>query len=938
MPQTLYIRTPFQPVDGSTAGDYQLTNDSLQSLEVNVNIAAPERLKLQPVFPGQITFKPLNGDPLSQDPSAPGSPAIRGDLFLELSADGQTALRTADARLGYGLIFAYLGVIIDPTFFQKTVIKALKRGNGFKTVTEGATTLATKQQISNAFARGALSVPIIPDKTTATFDFAKLVQGPGATTSMVRLVAGVRPRLNPYDKPHTLAALTGAEILADPDFVPIPVVYLYRMLAHLPSWQTTLAADGHASHPFIASILGTEAPSGSPPQVTRWRRLHFQVPELFQAAPTACHAFEGTTAKARPAPLVAELWTAPVNLLGEVFIRRSDGEAFRIEMRDRHGAPVQLSRPPFSDPAALTWEAPAPGAQPADFELQAHLPITNDPLASPFSAIPYGAYEKAGLTVVADGATLRVLARGKLITPLKDLLRDFGFHIVTDTETFDRRLSWALREFQIYAGMETIAVEGNPGAPHYADRLTATNNTARYAGEIHGLFSTLTAATMLAWRQNSFRCPVVIESWTVQSGAQPTRILLTTENMWRIADNTVDTNRVFVRDLTDYYTFPKSRLTSPDRRILLGRYENTDTRSPPDLTHVLLDDNMDGAGPLCSRKSNITWDPDTDVTPERLVGRTLPTNPVAGTADDDTVSTYKVINSVSLVENERAFDSVNGYDLAVMSMGVQHWTLSRGEELGPYLAFLHTYEPTACELFFGRFGIRCSLEWPAGTAETNAMYQLAKSWSAPIQQQGLPHTDADGNLTTDANWQSLPPARNRKDYLDANYLRTWHWFYRWVMAARTGPAVQRRQWDYGRLRLNAILNADWGMPAFSSIKQVYSSERMVTALLRAHVNWPASVIEIVPIPGDLHGKKKGQASADVRLAFSESNLNNIPSTWSQANIDTLQNNLEKRLRAAMPKNNRHTLATALDYNNPPFGALKTEKDTFKFDTTGLNQL
>jgi hypothetical protein len=914
MPKPFYIRTPFLHVDGSTAAHYTLVDNSVQKLTVYVDSANDARLRLQPVFPGKLTFKPLvPAPPPNADPSEEGS--YFGNLFLELSPNGQNRLRAEAKHSNYALIFAYMGVTLDPTFFKKVVLDPLRIANGFRTVEEGTTKLTTAQAISNAFARGAVSVDITLDKTEneLTAAFPKLTVEAGATAALATFVLGVRPRWNPYDKVSTLADLTNTEhILADADFVRIPVAYFYRMLSHLQRWPI-IAANKHASHAFITSILNSESPSGSPSQAMRWRQLRMFVPEMYRDMPVACHAFEGATAIARPASGVGELWTVPLNLMGEHFVRRPDDEQFKLEVRDRFGTKVQVSNPPQlpADELNLTWNTPSPGTEPGAFDILAYLPITADPLALPHIPLRFAAEDKAFLTVMPEGSTVRVIARGEVIKPLQRLLRDdLGFRFVTDTGKFDHQLSGALREFQIYAGMNKIAVVGDSSATRYADKLVAKTNTEPYTGEVHGLFSAATGLTLLKWRQNQFRCPVVIESWTVDNDDRTKPITLMAENIWDRHDNPVQSERVFVRDLTDYYNIPSNRkITMPpptepeEHRVLLGRYKRLD------------EDNVKPGGPQCLRGFATTWSPDTDVTPEHLIGQTIPTNPAPGSADERALSTYKVIHAVSYAEAERSFDGCNGYDNAVMSMGVLNWTVAIGEELGPYLSFLEVHEPEAFRLFFGRFGLRCN-EWKKKTSQTTTIFNKAlRAWSAPIQQKGL-----RGN----EDWSPLPRNGNECDYL-----RNWHWFHRWLMASRTSTRVQLRQWDFARLRLSVIKDTKWATTAFANIGQVYTSERMICALLRAHTNRPKLVVQ------------GGQASPHVLKAFTTSGLSTNPDQWSQSDINRLDSNLVDILEAQLPSQSKGSIIKAVNYGiTPPDQTYKlsNEKNSFKFDTTKLTEL
>lgn len=916
------FRLPLKPVAGDASSVYQLTQNSARFSTVQVNAANTTRLTLQPVCPGKITFKVAAGTTIPTDPSAPGSPALPGDLFLELTSRETRALGNEAPHLRYGLVFVYRDIQLPPSFFETVVVAPFRRTNGtFRRVTEGTVVLDTAAEISNAFARGVISVAINPGAATdEPSGWPLLTVAPGAATAELTFGIGIRARLNANLPPAPLTALSSAEILDEAGFLPVPLVFFYRVLRHLPRWQT-LAADGHANHPLLACLLATD--DAPPAPATRWRRLRFFLPGLGPRPSTSiAHvSLERLTARALPPGGGAPIWTAPLQLLGDIFVRRADGEAFNLELRDQDQNLVRLRRnpgDPDADALPLTWTAPAAGAEPEQIDATASVAPTGDPLALPFVPIPFGARDEGGLTVRGVGAGAEVIAPRELVVPLHQLLRTLGFTLGPATDFFHRPLSWALREFQIYAGMSTVAVESGTGAV-YADRLQPVANPEPYTGGIHGLFDEATAQALRVWRQNNLRCPVVAEVWVIN--AARARVSIAAENVWNPDDYTIRTDRrTYIRDLTQYYAIPAHRLDAG--RVLLGRYE----AYPGEEGFPIV--SREHQGVLSTPAIHTSWTPDTDVTPPRLVGRALavPTPP----ADVNTLSTYKVISAVSVAEAEHTFDSLNGYDRAVMSMGVFHWTIfleGGTAELPAFLALLRRHQenadPDEYGFFFQRFGIRPAQTWPALDAigAPNPMYANgSKTWGSQLQQRGL-RNDAG---VVDAEWRSI------RELDDANYLRTWHWFYRWVMANRLSAQVKRQQWYLGRLRLRAILNAPWppdaaypATPTAATIGQVYSSERMVTALLRAHVNAPGSVI------------RSGHVSTTLRNAYTNAQLpTNLPAQWTPAHITALQTSLEAAL-AAFNTSIRDTLPNAVGYNDPVFGLLATGQGSFHLDETDL---
>ena len=74
------------------------------------------------------------------------------------------------------------------------------------------------------------------------------------------------------------------------------------------------------------------------------------------------------------------------------------------------------------------------------------------------------------------------------------------------------------------------------------------------------------------------------------------------------------------------------------------------------------------------------------------------------------------------------------------------------------------------------------------------------------------------NLTT--RWGDVFAAVSARLSLsenEGNYFKTWHWFYRFVMAGRTVAGYRQRMWHMARIRLRDIMQTPWsaaaGVPA-----------------------------------------------------------------------------------------------------------------------------
>lgn len=965
MALTGFLRTPFLPVAGSTAADYELIEDQLDHLTVRVNGTTPDRLKLQPVFPGTLTFKPLPGERVPDDPSTAGP--IRGNLFLSLDPKRQEDIAKGAPHLNYQFVFGYLGVTLDSSFFTNVALPSLRNPAGTYSIKVEGKNLTTAGQVAKAFARGDISADINPELPLLRGYFPSLIRQSGAVAEAT-LVLRVYQLLNQLG--HA-PSLTTQDILTGENFVPIPVAYFYRALSHLPSWPNALASPDHASHAFITSIQGSDRYEEGSPNMRRWRRLRISPPNRHRS-PTL--EYKGATADAFQGGV--PLWDSAVNPLGEIFVRREDEESFSLEVRGEGRQIIKLRKGlvgPYSNSVNLTWNAPGSDRESEIIDIEADV-LNDDPLALPFRPIPFNAVDDVRITRLPDGR----VCHGELVRPLQRLLRTLGFKIITaetrpfdhphTSGTFDLHTSWALREFQIYAAMDTVAVE-TLTAPRYADRLQAIDNPAPYTGEVTGIFDEATATALRAWRTNNLRCPVVIEKWSVDADGKP--LLLLADNIWHPIEASPDEGanpdecRVFVRDLSEHYDIPVSRLVpaggelSDAGRVLLGYYRLRGDhhgmastryrldRKPPDPAPPFIPTTWDG---IEVNDRDEPDDSDTNVTPIRLVGRALPIAPEPDDAAYSSVSTYKVISAVSYVEQDYVFDSINCYDSGVVSMGACHWIAfltgsadryndqKNDVELPAFLAILKARAPEAYEKFFGCFGIRPSKTWeyPPGR---NSLYNAKAKWIARFQQRGLRKRNPLGVATDeiDPSFSSIPS----DDFEDADYLRTWHWFYRWVMANRLSQEVQRQQWYFARLRVREILNAQWGdeHPKLEYVKDVYSSERLVTILLRAHVNQPELVIAALPRSGsdsNLVPKAKGA----LRAAFVRSGIDGNASQWPDADMSRLEESLIDELTTPdsdLERSIRKALNFIPEVSGHNLQPLKKSRNSFKLDDSGLDQ-
>jgi hypothetical protein len=634
-------------------------------------------------------------------------------------------------------------------------------------------------------------------------------------------------------------------------------------------------------------------------------------------------------------------------------------------------APIPSSPPPDSAPAGPQAEAPARPADelPSEAVLAAEVDrIVRQPrgtaLGTDAGQVMSGFLQQLGVGTMAEaagsspkpappppvdlyggynlqrgdadatlryGGSVRSAASGQVVPAagtvpfVRQLQRDLaelGFAVVgADDGSFGRNVGWAVREFQIYASGAFVAQEAaTPAAPAgYVDRLAQAPLPAaqRYGGPISGVVNAATRAAIQRWLANRWRCPVIVSAWTVDGTGN--RVRLETENIWRHDQVTSTAPRMFVRDFSRYYRLPAHR--NPDDLMVVGDYATY----------------LNWSGPRSVPPAH-TW-PEGELLPESLVGV-----PLAGLTAAQR-STFKVVRAVSEVECLGFFDSVNAYDNAFVSVGPCHWTLGivgtsaveEGELCG-YLAYLRHADPAAFRQAVGAFGVRIDEDWvQAGVADGRQLFDRGqrkyRGWVA-LQQEGggytrLAQTEADGD-----------------------YFKTWHWFYRFVMAGRTIDGYRRRMWDMARIRLRDILATPWGpgVPAVpvtgggtrpATIGDIYRSERAVGSILRWHVRYPAHVVSA------------GTAGGRLRAAFTRAAIPPTagdPTQWSDAHEASLVDGIHAEAQALNDAGFTETMRNVRDWPrwaaagaaNPRryvldhgIGQLAVTRGSFNLDAGGL---
>jgi hypothetical protein len=305
---------------------------------------------------------------------------------------------------------------------------------------------------------------------------------------------------------------------------------------------------------------------------------------------------------------------------------------------------------------------------------------------------------------------------------LQEDLRTLGFLLVgTPDGNFGKTTEWAVREFQAYAKMERVArirpaasanarqgahivaqlgQQGNLSV--YVDSLEQTQNTGRYNGSVSGVANSDTRDAIRHWLDNDYRCPVIVEAWTIQGGNRNQLHQLNGRfgvNLWLHDDWPSSAPRMFVRDFSGYYPLPAG--VNANDMIVIGDFQ-------------VLPANQTFSGPRSEPPRHTLTQ--AEILRANLTGQ--------ANLNGAPASTFRVVRACSEVECIGFFDSVNCFDNAFVSTGPCHWTLgisgtgapgpnrpvSEGELCG-YLSFLRNADLAAFEGVFQFFGASIEENW-----------------------------------------------------------------------------------------------------------------------------------------------------------------------------------------------------------------------------------
>ncbi len=463
----------------------------------------------------------------------------------------------------------------------------------------------------------------------------------------------------------------------------------------------------------------------------------------------------------------------------------------------------------------------------------------------------------------------------------------------TQRRTFGAYLESAVREFQIYASMRTVARVALPEElpevryPSLATSLVGQPNDQRYMGPISGVVNGETRILLKMWVDRDWHCPVVIEARRVYDDDvdddELEAELLTEQELLELRDpmSTADKAQLVTDAQIEAGHHNIWRRTElENKRYAFIAWDFTRHYPAPvvrpwgDPVVVARWGNVGSWGGAYGEAPWYTW-PEAELTPVNLFGADL--DPEQRPQQGAFWSTYRVIRAVSEVECQGVLDGMNAWDSAIVSGGPVHFTLglcrkSGGGtlhtaprpcvvypgELCPVLSLLADEDEAEYERFFGAFGLQPRETWRDPPTEMFSSGHRKYRGFVLLQDESGEFVDA---RTVRPDTVRRVPAdldANHEDYLLVEVLHHWHWIYRWQMAPRLSPAFREATYRLARARLRALLSTPWGTlggaPDGLTLGQVFTSEKAVALLERLHVFSPPTLLKVENIEAEWEGQ------------------------------------------------------------------------------------
>ena len=210
--------------------------------------------------------------------------------------------------------------------------------------------------------------------------------------------------------------------------------------------------------------------------------------------------------------------------------------------------------------------------------------------------------------------------------------------------------------------------------------------------------------------------------------------------------------------------------------------------------------------------------------------------------------------------------------------------------------------------YFGSFGVKPDKTWSNITRSSLRTYAC---WLS---------------VQTETSYKKYPSSINSYTG-DATWFKSWHWYYRFVMGARTIPEVQQAMWGMTRKRIADIrektITYQYGSLNLTNIKRedIFTSERANAYFYRWHILQPSSALS------DTKLKEILRAAINANSTLNWSNINAWGDLHEALLIDSLYDKLPS---VAVSSKNK-----VKNWNDSILGSLLSTRNSFNFDSNNL---
>lgn len=369
------------------------------------------------------------------------------------------------------------------------------------------------------------------------------------------------------------------------------------------------------------------------------------------------------------------------------------------------------------------------------------------------------------------------------VKELQQDLRELGFLLVGNPDGgFGTQTEWAVREFQIYAGMDRAARDerdkpGDTTALDYTTHIASSATGHTYQGGLSGRVNERTYLLIQHWKRKKLRCPVVIVA------KDPKTLAIKTVNLWGKDDEKSQSLRMYAYDFADSF------LADEDTQgVVVGDYQPSGPR-------------REGGKHATVKISAANF----------------------GTSESN--STFKAVKAAAEPECGGCLDSLNAWDDAFLSLGVCQWTMGTGQENGEIGGFL-AFAASRGVKPFEAFGLVPFEYWGESIRSGQGTYNcsLGLVMGEDLLPMNLP---SDKSLLQTWHWFYRFAMVAWKN---ASFQRLM-----WPMARLRIRNILTSPWPED----GAVMKA---LQAPEDISRIFTSEKAVACLLRWHVKRPSHIV------------------------------------------------------------------------------------------------